>query len=307
MIIATGVISMIQECSVERNSQNKQLNVTYSQGFPLCAYYNDMDRFVAKQVPWHWHEELELIYVVQGEVLVRVYQNEIILKQGDGLWINAAVLHQIEKIKQPAILYSFVFSHRFVSADEQSVFETKYMVPLLHAQTIPYVIFDHQNEEQVNQAKGIYEAYLICQEEAYGYEFVLREKITMILLYVLRHHPMTTSCESHMEDQEVLRLKLMMSYLKQHYMEALRLKDLALHANISEREVLRCFQEHLKESPMQVLMKYRIMKACEMLGTSEESISEIAGICGFCDASYFAKQFKRMLSMSPRAYRNMMK
>lgn len=299
---------MIQECSVERNSQNKQLNVEYAPSFPLCAYYNDMDHFAAKQVPWHWHEEIELIYVVEGEVIVHVYQQQLRLSQGDGLLINADALHQVEKAKvEETILYSFVFSHRMLSAGEDSVFETKYLWPFMHSKELAYHKFDHRNAEESKLAQELYQAYLVCQKEVYGYEFIIREKLTRILLFVLASHQEQLNETGKPEGEEVSRLKQMMAYLQQHYMEPIRLTHLAKHANISEREVLRCFQDNLKESPMQVLIKYRTMKACELLGTSNATISEIALACGFSDASYFAKLFKRLLAMSPSDYRKMMK
>ena len=297
---------MIQECSVERNSQNKQLNVVYPKGFPLCAYYNDMDRLVARQVPWHWHEEIEMIVAIQGRALVHVYQQEIVLEKGDALWINAGALHQVEKMtEEETILYSVVFSHRLLDGEDDSVFAKKYMLPLIQAKKLSFVKFDHQNAEEAAIAKKIQEAYLACQKEMYGYEFIVRERMCEVCLFVLSwHHERDVAIR---EEKEVDRLKQMMAYLQRYYMDPIRLIQLAKHANISEREVLRCFQQHLKESPMQVLMKYRLMKACELLGTSEKSIGEIASACGFGDASYFAKQFKRLLHRSPSAYRAMMK
>lgn len=291
----------ILECSVERNRQNKQLNVEHTAYFPLSAYYNDMDHFAGQQIPWHWHEELEMIYVAEGKVLVHAGKEEMILDEGDAIWINSNVLHHVEKaVDAPCVCYSFVTHSTALSGDVQSVFAKRYLDPLCHAHDLSCQRLD------VEAAGYIVEAYQACQKEAYGYEIEVRELLMKVCLRVLKHHDIHNEGKKK-EGKEVTRLKQMMQYLQEHYMEQITIAQLALLIHSSEREVLRCFRSHLKESPIQVLMQYRMMKACELLGTSEASVTEIAAMCGFHDSSYFAKMFKRMLHMSPSQYRKIMK
>lgn len=291
----------ILECSVERNRQNKQLNVEHTAYFPISAYYNDMDHFAGQQIPWHWHEELEMIYVVEGKVLIHVGKDVILLKKADGLFINSNVLHQVEKASEEScVCYSFVCHSTLLSGDKRSVYAKRYLEPLCQAQEIPY----HRLSKQL--AVYILEAYLACQKEEYGYEILVREKLMRVCLDVLMNHTIMEK-EKKTEGKEVTRLKMMMMYLQNHYREPITIAQLALLIHSSEREVLRCFQVHLKESPMRVLLQYRMMKACELLGTSEASITEIAAMCGFHDSSYFAKMFKRMVNRSPSQYRSLMK
>lgn len=289
----------ILECSVKRNSQNRQLNVKHTAYFPLSAYYNDMDHFAGQQIPWHWHEELEMIYVAEGSVYVHAENDVVFLDKQEGLLINSNVLHHVEKAKEAScVCYSFVFHSSFLSGDAQSVFAKRYLTPL--CQTQAYHRLSKHN------AALILDAYLACEKEEFGYEILVRENLMNICLDVLRNCTILKE-EKKVETKEVTRLKTMMTYLQSHYMEPITIAQLALLIHSSEREVLRCFQAHLKESPMQVLLQYRMMKACELLGTSEDSITEIASLCGFRDSSYFAKMFKRMVKMSPSQYRNIMK
>ena len=82
------------------------------------------------------------------------------------------------------------------------------------------------------------------------------------------------------------------------------LSDIAGTADIGERECLRCFQKTIQLSPIQYLIKYRIMQGAEMLLCEpESSISEIAISCGFDSPSNFARIFKRFYDCTPREYR----
>lgn len=83
------------------------------------------------------------------------------------------------------------------------------------------------------------------------------------------------------------------------------MSDISSSAGISERECLRCFQKTIQLSPIQYLLKYRIMQGAEMLlKNPADSISETAVFCGFDSPSNFAKTFKRFYNCTPREYRN---
>ena len=56
-------------------------------------------------------------------------------------------------------------------------------------------------------------------------------------------------------------------------------------------------------TPMEHLNLYRIETAGELLLSTDRPVGEIAGLCGFDDASYFAKLFRRHMGCSPRRYR----
>ena len=65
-----------------------------------------------------------------------------------------------------------------------------------------------------------------------------------------------------------------------------------------------CFQKTLQISPVQYLLKYRIMQGAEMLlADSTSSVSEVATYCGFDSPSNFTKMFKRFYNCTPREYR----
>jgi YesN/AraC family two-component response regulator len=52
-----------------------------------------------------------------------------------------------------------------------------------------------------------------------------------------------------------------------------------------------------------MLNRFRIQRACELLKTSDASITEIAIQVGFYDPSYFGRVFSKRTSLSPKAYR----
>lgn len=96
----------------------------------------------------------------------------------------------------------------------------------------------------------------------------------------------------------------MLEFIHGHFAENITLDDIAKSANIGGRECLRCFRKTIQLSPIQYLLKYRIMQGAELLmENSERSVSEISVLCGFDSPSNFSKMFKRFYSCTPREYR----
>ena len=100
------------------------------------------------------------------------------------------------------------------------------------------------------------------------------------------------------ESQDNLRIRKMLEYIQRYYFDDIKLADIAKAADIGERECLRCFQKTIQLSPIQYVLKYRIIRGAEMLlHNPENSISEIATACGFESPSNFSKIFKRFYKL----------
>lgn len=107
-------------------------------------------------------------------------------------------------------------------------------------------------------------------------------------------------CENEVDNQ---RIKTMITFLEEHFNEAIGLTQIAASANIGKRECIRCFQRMFGLSPIQYLIKYRISESLHYLSDTDMPISEIALCCGFDSPSYFAHIFKRYQKCTSRQFR----
>lgn len=83
----------LQECGLNLNKVSKELQPHGSLEFP-CAGYSS--RHTASQeniIPWHWHEEMEIVYIESGRMNVKIPSNTFLLEEGDCLVINSNILH----------------------------------------------------------------------------------------------------------------------------------------------------------------------------------------------------------------------
>ena len=83
----------LQECGLNLDRGLKELQPHGTLEFP-CAGYST--RYTGQQrdgIPWHWHEELELLYVQEGALEWRTASETVLLRTGDLFAVNSNMLH----------------------------------------------------------------------------------------------------------------------------------------------------------------------------------------------------------------------
>lgn len=94
-----------------------------------------------------------------------------------------------------------------------------------------------------------------------------------------------------------------MVYIHTHYAESPSREDIAQQVGISADYLTDCFRQELGVTPMVYLNRYRIHQACELLETSDLTITQIAFAVGFSASPHFTRTFQREIGVTPRAYR----
>ena len=92
-------------------------------------------------------------------------------------------------------------------------------------------------------------------------------------------------------------------FIKENIQKSITVGELAEKACLSVSALERQFKKRFKMPPLRYVKRLRLNMACELLMTTDDSISNIALNCGFCDHSYMTKHFTQTMGMSPRQYR----
>ncbi len=97
--------------------------------------------------------------------------------------------------------------------------------------------------------------------------------------------------------------KQAVAYLHQNYDRPLTRQELADELGMSEDYFSRAFNKELGISPWNYLNRYRVAQAKQRLLTSSHSVKVISRRVGFTDPAYFSRVFRRIVGMSPSAFR----
>ncbi len=115
---------------------------------------------------------------------------------------------------------------------------------------------------------------------------------------------MTASDESGPDNSLVIAPAL--DYIEENYMQQFSIDLLADLCHWSPTHFRRVFHDIMGTSPLDFINNTRIMKSCNLLRSTEESILDISEQVGFHSVSSFNRYFIKVMQMSPREYRKQM-
>ena len=285
-------------------SANKEKVYEMRADYPYCLR-NVVTREGNTQVAtWHWHEEFEFVYIQEGQVEYWIGGKCILLSEQDGIFINRNVMHQVTAPKSgvQAKYQVFMFRKQFL-AEEGSLLEKQYIRPLLDKKEFQAVVFRKENGSQEKVLERLREISRIQEEKSFGFEMKIRNQVAEMWIYFLRLLNIASEEIMIKATGKEERLKSMLEFIQQNYMEDISLKNIVDAAQVSEREGLRCFQEEIHTTPFTYLKEYRIQMACMRLQNTQDTITVIAGMCGFQSSSYFGKVFRKCMGCTPYEYR----
>lgn len=291
----------LKKCGLNLNSAGKELKPHGTLEFPCAGYLGYYTDKPENNIPWHWHEELEIVYIKDGALSLQLQGKTFCLEKGDCLVLNSNIIHFARAVPK-CELHSMVFDSRLITGNNDSVFARKYILPLISCTSFTgYLLKAAADETIIGHFVRAFDALV---QEIHGFEFMVRENLSQICFFLSQQFASEIQTKDTELDQDDIRIRNMLAYIHSNFSNDLNLAEIAKAAAVGERECLRCFQRTIQLSPLQYLLKYRIMQGAELLlSNPSNSVSEIATLCGFDSPSNFAKMFKRFYNCTPRDYR----
>ncbi len=114
------------QLQLDNNKKELKSHGTYA--FPVNVSYEQLSRYERKSFLWHWHKEIELTILLQGEMQYQVNDTIYHLQAGEGLFCNSNRLHTGSSCHDSDCIYiSTTFHPRFLYGYEDSVIQNKYL------------------------------------------------------------------------------------------------------------------------------------------------------------------------------------
>ena len=290
-----------EKCGLNLNTTGKELKPHGTLEFPCAGYLGHYTDKPENSIPWHWHKELEIVYVKDGALSLQLQGKTFSLEKGDCLVLNSNIIH-FAMAAPKCELHSLVFDSMLVTGNSDSVFARKYILPLIFCTSFSGYLLKAATDETI--ICHFVRAFDALVQEIHGFEFMVRENLSQIFFFLSQQFALEIKTKDTELDQDDIRIRNMLAYIHRNFSNDLNLAEIAKAAAIGERECLRCFQRTIQLSPLQYLLKYRIRQGAELLLSNPgNSVSEIATLCGFDSPSNFAKMFKRFYNCTPRDYR----
>ena len=288
------------ECLTIVDSNRRELACHGTAAWPIACYYDDFGRF---ELPWHWHDELELAILIEGTAVFTAGNEHIRMGKGDGIFVNAGVLHAVRDASANCRFRSVVFHHRLVGGGQDSVIHQNYILPLIQNTALECVRFSAGIPWQARALEALERAWQENAEERPGYEFRVRGALSDLIGLLWENLPELRAENPGKPLRDATRIKQMLGFIHEHYSENLPIRAIAQAASLSDSECLRCFRASIGTTPNRYLRDYRIQRAAQLLTETNLPVATVAERCGFSDVSYFTKTFRLLRGTAPATYR----
>lgn len=269
-----------------------------TEDFPIELYHIEKHH-TRYEMSAHWHNEIELVRVLEGTLQIRLNNTGYTAKKDDIIFINPETVHQATPTD--CVYECIVFNPDILPAfDNGSV----YFVDSL--KNHEYMIQEYCCEKSSNFSLAIHNLFNEMANQSSGYKFKVIGALYKLFGEIIDSHLYHTASGTTLAaDKNVPRLRSVLSFIRSHYGSPITLDDMAAAAGMSPKYFCYFFKETTTKTPVEYLTLYRIEKASRKLLNTDLSVTAIALSCGFNDLSYFIKTFKQLKGITPSKYRKM--
>ena len=241
----------------------------------------------------HYHPAAELNLITAGEVLAYVNTEQILLEQGDFLYVPPYCIHSAVSQAPQAQLQGIVYDYSLIpdamcATSLQALSRDKLTGLVIKPSDGLY----EQIRTVFLQGTGFYrQPSSTCQLEMLGSLF----QLTALLL---RHYQISQDASAL-----VNRLQPAIDYIRANYAQNITVSQLSSLIHVCDDHLIRLFKAATNKTPTGYLLDVRLEAAMKLLVETDLSATEIAGRCGFSNSCYMARVFKNRLRKTPMQYR----
>ena len=295
---------------------------------PFSQYHiSDVKR--AFQIPVHWHDELEIIYVKHGKLHVTISGENYIGNPKEAFVVSPGSLHFMGSPTGNVDYYTFLFPVEYISFQTDDIMEKTILSPLKHGRVmikpqindmaedicerlieintnISYLKkkTSESTEERKNRENHKYNksddiAVSNINEANINAQFETKMTLIKFIQKMWQNGLILENAANGTNTTE----KEMITYIRQNYTREISLQEFGMQFHLSEKYISRYFKEHFHITLSQYINHLRLEHARQLLQESTAPVTEVALQSGYQNVSYFIRCFKKMYGVSPLKYR----
>ena len=254
---------------------------------------------------WHYHPEMEICYVAQGQGKRIIGENISDFEDGDLVLVGSNLPH------------SWISDEQFNSSDKvmklyvvqflSELFDGLHQMPefrevnKLIAESNRGIVFKNARNHSLV-------AELIAISECSGLNRLVRliGFLNKLSEYENREFLNDHTYRSGIKKYQEERILKVCNHIHDNYTSKLSLSELAGLIAMNEAAFCRFFKRILGKTAVDYITELRIAHACNRIQDSNDPIYQVAYDAGFSSLTHFNRQFKRRIGQTPRAYKRMM-
>lgn len=269
------------------NYQHKLLNNLDESGFGIRYDMNPNS-----YIPPHWHQAVELLLFVSGQVTCNLGNAVLHAKPGDICIINPHEVHATRCTPDASYLVVHILPLpmcKYVPTFDQLQFS---------------LVFDPEDSEKTAAYERLktYMQEMLRETEDVSLASKLERKARLFAVTALlvRYFSRPLALEdSTLQRSDMTRLEPILDYVQLHHREDLSLEDAAAAMGLNKEYFCRLFKKNMGISFLQYVYQVRTTAFCRDLETTGDTIGELAEHHGFRDPKMLNQYFREIYGCTP--------
>lgn len=261
------------------------------EGLPVKAFFVSID-----YREYHWHSELELIWVLKGSVDLQLHSGSLRLHKGDVYLVNTNIIHCLKHTEQKNLILALQIHNDIVSGYFNNLGHIIFKKNVMRENVkLSHVIKKNMARVMI----GVLGSSPHNKMQAAGY-------LNLLLSDLVRSVPYEVLTKSSIKHQsyDLERLKRIICYMNQNHQKKLSLQELADNEYISRYRMSHFIKEKLGIGFQELLNHIRLEHAITLIVQTDKNILEISELCGFSDLKYLNRLLKKEYKMTAKTYRD---
>jgi AraC-like DNA-binding protein len=252
-------------------------------------------------VPYHYHPEFEIVYVMEGKGKVMIGNTSDDFNKNDLYIIGSSIPH---------LFVNAYFRNRKLESKTKLFviqFRKKLLEPLLHIpefNSLAPVIKKMDLGIKISPDKK-FSRQLFHLKNVHG---IRRFNTLMILIDAIarkdKHKTVGVQQEKDARSRPALqRVQLIKAFVLENYHRPVTIDELADHVHLTKTSLCRFMRTNMSSSFSQLLNEVRIEHACRLLEETSDTVQKISLDAGYNNLSNFYRQFLKLKNCSPNQYK----
>lgn len=251
----------------------------------------------------HFHHYLEMIYMLEGNIILETDTTEYHLEEGDMFFIFSNQIHSMYSCSKTRARYAVV-KYNASKLNVPTTFTPSIQSILNLAKSENARVHFHRSDPGMDAARIF---FLKCIEEMdqknIGYDINMHALLCLNMTNIIRIWQSEginiDNAYKHITAKDYT-IQNILEYMEANLGNNLKVADLAKICNMSYSHFARCFKDLYGRSCKEYLEILKIETADEMLRSTDLSINDISSELGYADASHFIRTFKKYKNTTPR-------
>ncbi|WP_164914434.1 helix-turn-helix domain-containing protein [Aminipila luticellarii] len=269
---------------------------TYLDSFPISITIARVTEY-----PFHYHQDVEFIYVLKGEIRLKNVCHHYLLKEGDIFTNSGHEIHGLTATDKENVVAIIEVSNRFF---------TQYFPTLGKACFMSYVNNDKYLKMDTLR-KMLLHILLDYSRRSFNYESTCIDQMIEVIKYLNQYFNLFAFEDrvvvNFQKDDSVAvdRISRIINYVYEHHASKITLEDLAEREHLSTFYISHLIRDYMGINFQEFLCFARVEMSEIRLLETDRKISEIAKDVGFSTTSYYEKFFTKWFGHTPLEYRQL--